>query len=46
MSAYLCGPPAMVEAAVKTLKRRRMAPRLIFREKFTVAVPTLSPTSP
>ena len=46
MSAYLCGPPAMVEAAVKALKRRRMAPRLIFREEFTVAVPTLSPTGP
>jgi phenol hydroxylase P5 protein len=35
MSAYVCGPPAMVEAAVKGLKRRRMAPRLIFREEFT-----------
>lgn len=39
MSAYLCGPPPMVEAAVKALKRRRMAPRLIFREEFTVATP-------
>ncbi|MGW0035428.1 2Fe-2S iron-sulfur cluster-binding protein [Gordonia sp. NPDC003376] len=37
MSAYLCGPPAMVTAAVKALKRRRMAPRLIFREEFTAA---------
>lgn len=35
MRAYLCGPPPMVEAAVKALKRRRMAPRLIFREEFT-----------
>jgi NAD(P)H-flavin reductase/ferredoxin len=34
MSAYLCGPPAMVAAGVKALKRRRMAPRLIFREEF------------
>ncbi|WP_280180250.1 NADH:ubiquinone reductase (Na(+)-transporting) subunit F [Nocardia farcinica] len=38
-SAYLCGPPAMVTAAVKALKRRRMAPRLIFKEEFTVAAP-------
>lgn len=37
MSAYLCGPPAMVEAAVKGLKRRRMAPRRIHREEFTPA---------
>lgn len=35
--AYLCGPPAMVAAAVKALKRRRMAPRLILREEFTAA---------
>ena len=39
MSAYLCGPPAMIEAGVRALKRRRMAPRLIFREEFTVAPP-------
>lgn len=39
LSAYLCGPPPMVEAAVKSLKRRRMAPRLIFREEFTAATP-------
>jgi phenol hydroxylase P5 protein len=39
MSAYLCGPPPMVEAGVKALKRRRMAPRLIFREEFVVAAP-------
>ncbi|RPA06284.1 NADH:ubiquinone reductase (Na(+)-transporting) subunit F [Gordonia sp. OPL2] len=37
LSAFLCGPPAMIEAAVKSLKRRRMAPRRIFREEFTVA---------
>jgi NAD(P)H-flavin reductase/ferredoxin len=37
MSAYLCGPPAMVEAAGKVLKRRRMAPRLVFKEEFTDA---------
>lgn len=39
MSAFLCGPPAMVAAAVKALKRRRMAPKLIFKEEFTVAPP-------
>lgn len=38
-SAYLCGPPAMVVAAVKALKRRRMSPRLIFKEEFTVCAP-------
>lgn len=45
-SAYLCGPPAMVAAAVKALKRHRMAPRSIFKEEFTVgaAPPVLSPT--
>ncbi|MGX7728954.1 2Fe-2S iron-sulfur cluster-binding protein [Rhodococcus sp. 2H158] len=36
-SAFLCGPPAMVAAAVKALKRRRMSPRLIFREEFTAS---------
>ncbi|WP_322790551.1 FAD-binding oxidoreductase [Mycolicibacterium helvum] len=34
MSAFLCGPPPMVDAAVRALKRRRIAPRLIFREVF------------
>lgn len=34
-SAYLCGPPAMVDAGVKACKRRRMAGRLIHREKYT-----------
>ncbi|WP_246538139.1 NADH:ubiquinone reductase (Na(+)-transporting) subunit F [Saccharopolyspora endophytica] len=34
LSAYLCGPPGMVEAGVKALKRRRMAPRKIHREEF------------
>ncbi|MFV9453649.1 2Fe-2S iron-sulfur cluster-binding protein [Rhodococcus sp. NM-2] len=36
-SGYLCGPPAMVDAGIKAFKRRRMAPRRIFREKFTPA---------
>lgn len=47
MSAYLCGPPAMVEAAVKALKRRRMAPRLIFREEFAITpAATAAPAVP
>ena len=29
----------MVAAAVKALKRRRMSPRLIFKEEFTVNTP-------
>ncbi|WP_238422757.1 2Fe-2S iron-sulfur cluster-binding protein [Gordonia sp. 'Campus'] len=37
-AAYLCGPPAMVEAGVKALKRRRMPPRRIRREKYTPAI--------
>ncbi|MFT4395515.1 2Fe-2S iron-sulfur cluster-binding protein [Gordonia lacunae] len=36
-AAYLCGPPAMVEAGVRALKRRRMPPRRIRREKYTPA---------
>lgn len=36
-SGWLCGPPLMVEAGVKAFKRRRLAPRLIHREKFTPA---------
>ena len=44
-SGYLCGPPAMVDAGVKAFKRRRMAPRRIFREKFTPATSTTDPQS-
>ncbi|HEX7661495.1 MAG TPA: 2Fe-2S iron-sulfur cluster binding domain-containing protein [Pseudonocardiaceae bacterium] len=32
--AYLCGPPPMVEAALKSLMRRRLFPRDIYREDF------------
>ena len=32
--AYVCGPPAMVEAAMKTLMSKRLFPRDIFREEF------------
>lgn len=39
MTAYICGPPPMVTAAVRTFKRRRMRPARIFREEFTPAPP-------
>jgi NAD(P)H-flavin reductase/ferredoxin len=41
-SGYVCGPPAMVESAIKALKRRRMAPRMIRRETFEPA-PKMQP---
>lgn len=31
---YVCGPPAMVDAAIKTLVQKRVATRDIFREDF------------
>lgn len=45
LRAYVCGPPPMVEAALKALKRRRMAPRLILREEFTPSAASLAATS-
>jgi phenol/toluene 2-monooxygenase (NADH) P5/A5 len=33
-TAYLCGPPPMVEAALKVLMKRRLFPRDIYREDF------------
>jgi phenol hydroxylase P5 protein len=33
-AGYLCGPPAMVEAALKTMMARRLFPRDIYREDF------------
>lgn len=38
-SGYLCGSPRLIEAGVKAFKRRRMAPRRIFREKYLPAQP-------
>lgn len=32
--AYVCGPPPMVEAAIKTLMSKRLFPRDIYREDF------------
>ena len=32
--SYVCGPPGMVEAAIKLLMRKRLFPRDIFREDF------------
>lgn len=45
LSAYLCGPPPMVKAGMKALKRRRMAPRKIFREEFFDASDNLTAAS-
>ena len=33
-TAYLCGPPPMVEAAMKTLMKKRLFPKDIYREDF------------
>ncbi len=33
-TAYLCGPPPMVEAAIKTLMKKRLFPKDIYREDF------------
>ena len=33
-AGYLCGPPPMVEAALKTLMGKRLFPRDIYREDF------------
>jgi phenol hydroxylase P5 protein len=33
-AGYLCGPPPMVEAALKTLMAKRLFPRDIYREEF------------
>ncbi|MGD9530886.1 NADH:ubiquinone reductase (Na(+)-transporting) subunit F [Pseudonocardia sp.] len=33
-TAYLCGPPPMVEAALKTLMKKRLFPKDIYREDF------------
>ena len=33
-TAYLCGPPPMVEAALKTLMKKRLFPKNIYREDF------------
>lgn len=33
-TAYVCGPPPMVEAALKMLMKKRLFPRGIFREDF------------
>lgn len=39
-TGYLCGPPPMVEAGAQAFKRRRLAPRLTFRERFLPGAPT------
>lgn len=41
-TAYLCGPPPMVEAALKTLMKKRLFPKDIYREDFSTP-PTRRP---
>lgn len=38
-AAFMCGPPQMIQAGVKALRRRRMPSRLMFKEEFTPASP-------
>jgi phenol hydroxylase P5 protein len=44
---YVCGPPGMVEAALRTLMLKRLFPRDIFKEEFldasAAATPVRSP---
>ena len=35
--AYLCGPPAMIEACIRTLMQGRLFERDIYTEKFLTA---------
>lgn len=37
LSAYLCGPPPMIEACIRTLMKGRLFERDIFTEKFVTA---------
>jgi phenol/toluene 2-monooxygenase (NADH) P5/A5 len=37
MSAYLCGPPPMIEACIRSLMKGRLFERDIFTEKFVTA---------
>ncbi len=37
MSAYLCGPPVMIEACIRSLMKGRLFERDIFTEKFVTA---------
>jgi ferredoxin-NADP reductase len=37
MSAYLCGPPPMIEACIRTLMKGRLFERDIFTERFVTA---------
>jgi phenol hydroxylase P5 protein len=44
--AYLCGPPAMVEACIATLMRGRLFERDIYTEKFLSAADAGAQRSP
>lgn len=45
-SAYLCGPPAMIDACVTTLMRGRLFERDIFTERFLTAADAQQARSP
>lgn len=38
-AAFMCGPPPMIQAGAKALRRKRMPSRLMFKEEFTPAIP-------
>lgn len=46
LTAYLCGPPPMIEAAIATLMQGRLFERDIHTEKFFSAADTQNPRSP
>ena len=41
--AYLCGPPAMIDACLTTLMRGRLFERDIYMEKFITAADSVQP---
>jgi phenol hydroxylase P5 protein len=45
MNAYLCGPPAMIEACLTTLMQGRLYERDIYAEKFITAADASKPRS-
>lgn len=45
-TAYLCGPPVMIEACISTLMQGRLYERDIYTEKFLSAADTNQPRSP
>ena len=46
LSAYLCGPPPMIEACIRSLMKGRLFERDIFTERFVTAADGESAKSP